>query len=455
LAPGWWSFSVTERAGDALDDWADWTLRQLGLPAYPVDRPVQPGELEVLRAEAEAVRDRLLAWAARVSRAVLQRVDGPALEPALRFAPGDRGFVHAALLRDPSGRLRQMVDVCPALLTLASAAPLPEAALDEVASGGRLDMVVDRLAGRVFAESSDASEAAAGAVAPAASARRLAWRAMVRRAPASLASEDLLMAALAPGAVASDIPRTPPHGRVPAGSPSSPGGDAGRWFAGMAAWRQVAVAALRDAGSSASRAPRTPEAFPPRLVQLGLFMSRRMVELHAAASEDQPLDELLRGLLHRCTQGGLPVPSRRRSVAAALRDVAAWHDALAAQRIQHERSREITVGPLITDRYGLRVEPIRTVGELLDEGRELHHCIGSFVPQGLAGTMCFYRAWFGGERLSVGLARHRDGWVLSQYGSVRNGPVSKEASRALAAWSLLVHYGDQPDCLAELDMDPA
>lgn len=91
----------------------------------------------------------------------------------------------------------------------------------------------------------------------------------------------------------------------------------------------------------------------------------------------------------------------------------------------------IARGPTI-DEPG--VAPIRTVGELRDEGREMSHCVGdsSFIHDALRGTACFYRI-DQPIRATLSLRRHNGlgKWRPSQLSGPANARIDKTSRQAI------------------------
>ena len=80
------------------------------------------------------------------------------------------------------------------------------------------------------------------------------------------------------------------------------------------------------------------------------------------------------------------------------------------------------------------IEHISKIGDLLDEGVEMKHCVGGYVDQVMGGDVFIYRV-HAPERATMEVRRLPDGkFRIEQVKLYRNGNISKETWDALNAW---------------------
>lgn len=97
-----------------------------------------------------------------------------------------------------------------------------------------------------------------------------------------------------------------------------------------------------------------------------------------------------------------------------------------------------------------QVRPLTRGRELLDEGQRLRHCVGGYIPRCLRGEYRVFTvedAESGAPRVTIGLLRGNDGWLLDQVRGKRNRePDDEMKSLAREVW--------QRYCRAEQDAQP-
>jgi hypothetical protein len=83
----------------------------------------------------------------------------------------------------------------------------------------------------------------------------------------------------------------------------------------------------------------------------------------------------------------------------------------------------------------LEVRPLLTVRDIIDEGREMHHCVASQLGPILAGRAFIYSLRHGRERITVELRGARTGMLLlSQASGIANRTPSRAACIAMGEW---------------------
>lgn len=92
------------------------------------------------------------------------------------------------------------------------------------------------------------------------------------------------------------------------------------------------------------------------------------------------------------------------------------------------------------------IQPLRTGRDVLDESRDMRHCVATYLPMLKEGKLFIYRV-LQPERATLEI--HHDGvaWRMGQLAGVANAPVSIHTRILVRAW--LTHY--QSDCR----LDPA
>lgn len=79
------------------------------------------------------------------------------------------------------------------------------------------------------------------------------------------------------------------------------------------------------------------------------------------------------------------------------------------------------------------IVPLVSAVEILAEGREMHHCVASYVRPVAAGRVYVYRV-LAPERATLCLRSDRDGWELEQIKGPANAPVEHETVLQVHAW---------------------
>jgi hypothetical protein len=74
------------------------------------------------------------------------------------------------------------------------------------------------------------------------------------------------------------------------------------------------------------------------------------------------------------------------------------------------------------------------VGDLIAEGREMRHCVASYVGAVLSGAVAIYSAMVDGERLTVELRARGGEWRIGQVAGATNRPPTAAEMLALRRW---------------------
>lgn len=316
--------------------------------------------------------------------------DPDARSAALRVPADARFFTYAGLVADRTGRVRQMIDVCSNLLTLAAVGARSRTGESEVIQGicdGRplpeLIAIALPPAVRWYTERQTPAPLSTDA------------GALTRWAPAS-SIEDLLGLLHAPGVDVHDIPRCERERAM--------------WRCTVERWTRL-WRQLEDRGLAE---------------RLGGFVSRHGCALDGEIVVDELLDWV--------TRARPVVPCRRSSPRNVRRAIDAWHERLALT-IEHDPSTPLATGPLPRHEVArIEATPIATVGELVAEGIAMHHCVASLVEHALEGSLFLYRATIGEARVTIAVGGARGRWYLQEASGFENRPLEADERAVVERW---------------------
>jgi hypothetical protein len=319
--------------------------------------------------------------------------DPRARSQALRLSPEVRFFAYAASLTDQTGRVGQAIEVCPGLITYAAGCdrngPRLWELLTGIALGRKLTALIelgltlepDRcLAHLVDARSRSAAQ-------------------LVRRAP-PIHVEELFIVLRAPGVDINDAPRS--------------NASVGEWFEVIAAWG-------RESWRIKDRA---------KANRLGGFFSKHALALQEHDAPRLVVEEVMDWLEHA---GGI-VPSRSSSPRNVRRTVEEWHATLHLE-IEHDPATSLAKGPTVVQVFlGIQLHPIETVGELVQEGLEMRHCVGGFADAAIAGTLYFFRGTVGPARITVAVVGSAGHWWLREAAGFANRRLDESEREIVNRW---------------------
>ncbi len=384
---------------------AEWALRQLCPDAWYGGAVGASGLIKRLESIADVA----------AARAV-QACEPSHRDMALRFAPRTRFFVYRLLVADNTGRVAQLVESVPGLITALSqlytvGAPLEEMRLvqDVVNGRRRRDIVNDavRRWWRMFGDPSAERSRAAPI-------QRGLWL----RASAGIPASMLTMTP-PPGIALTDVP--PDHAQ-------------------QRSWWAIVSALTND-----RRAQGLPVAARGRLAG---FLSAHAAELHRIAGEHHLDDVGLVGeVMDYVMQNRARPPCRRSCPRRVLDDVRAWHErAWLYAGIGPHADIPLPPGPCVQDVVrGLRVEALGTSADLAREGQAMRNCVASQVHDALRDGMFFYHGRFEEERLTIAIQQAGGTWVLSEVASFANRPPSVAADAAVRRWITKLNTGLDPE----------
>jgi hypothetical protein len=93
------------------------------------------------------------------------------------------------------------------------------------------------------------------------------------------------------------------------------------------------------------------------------------------------------------------------------------------------------------------IQLLRSSAEVRAEGREMHHCVASYIPELLAGEPIVISRVLYPERATARLAKIKDEWCLVELRGNRNAPVRPETWRFVQEW--LRDSAPVPTCLPD------
>ena len=374
-----------------------------------------------------------------LAREAFRRTDPTARQLACAYGPELRFHIYQLIVADPTGRVGQMVAVCPGLLGLISGLQGSGAAENEAARHLLAGIAEGRRLPRLL------EAAARASLAPAAltiwthgdGARRLAW-ARPSEFEAAVSARQRLTARASPLVDISGLFAAPPLAFALEDIPRDPVGNA-RWYslmryAGLVLF-SVSNLALREPLSSfvsanalliASRARRRGIAadglidvdapgvvwFLQRLVRYAGATGRKPSRATNALKYFEACDAWARQRGEDSAAGRLGRLLRRISL-LDLGKVTSVHALTPGASLEGVQRVRLPNGPLEdVTRPGLVLAQLRSPEALASEGWTMGHCVGSWVPKALSGEVAVYAGEVGGQRLTVALQRTRRGTVM-------------------------------------------
>lgn len=311
----------------------------------------------------------LRAACANLTTAAAERADAEALSHVLKLPRAARVFVYAALLEDANGRIAQMLELCPALLSMAAMLNWADL-VRRIRGGQRLRDLATTAVGSLGMQHRHAV-------------------ALLRAAPARLDVSTLLEAARVAQADINDLPCSALRHE---------------WFTALATWRIRS----RDLDDSTCE-------------RMGAFVSRHAAELarhHGCAST--AINEIVDWM--RATHAA--PPTRSSSVPRLLREVDAWHEQLwGGSAHLPDGSTVFPSAPVpVRTTHEVFLERIVTAGELYEEARSMRHCASSMAPLAARGHVAFFKGTCAGQRITV-CVRRGYSWSLVEAAGFANAEV--------------------------------
>jgi len=384
------TWSVTQADAEPLEELTWWTMSELW-----GSEPIEKDASALLLGMEEPARERAWRQIHDVRRLIAERarqdIDPRAVSLVERMDNRAAYWAYAALLDDTTGRIAQMIRICPNVFTLVAASSQTASqeltrVVRAVCDGAKLPEIVQQ-----------ALAIGLGAYRPQGCARMLNRHAnaLVRGLP-PLALDDLLLVLHAPGADINDL-----HAAGECGA---------TWARFIAAWSRRARS-LYDV---------------PRTLRLGGFLSRHAVVLcEQFHSPDEILDWLAR------TRA--PVPGRSTPPTHVLDQVNAWHHGL--WDLEFLDDTPLKPGPTTTKVIaGIEPEQLLTVGALVAEGARMHHCVASLAAEAVGGESFIYRADVLGASITIDLRRCGDGWRVHEAAGFENRRPTLDEMCLIDSW---------------------
>lgn len=132
----------------------------------------------------------------------------------------------------------------------------------------------------------------------------------------------------------------------------------------------------------------------------------------------------------------------------SVRELQRVHDEL-AERLNRSANEEVAsmVIPPPPVPGTDEIMPLASAAEILAEGREMHHCVASYIRPVAAGQVYVYRV-LAPERATLSLRSGRDGWQLEQIKGLANAPVEHETVLQVRGWLESMRQAmSRPSCI--------
>lgn len=346
---------------------------------------------DVRRVSLRALATALLAAA----RHLRQLADPDALEASRIFSSDGavRWFVYETLANDETGRTRQLIDVCPGVVIAAGAlcdsgcsrlARVAGQLLEDIRRGRRLGRLLDRAAEGLqqLAETPARWRGYPRAV----SLKAPAGSPPPRRPRCRVETLRQLIRRAGPGVSYRALNVPWPAGVVPADVPSDPQDNA-RWYALFGSKLFAHAAARLDS---------------EQVCSLAGFLSKSW---RVFAPVERRLDAAVGDLCHLVDYLAVSGrrPGRRSDPDKLRRECQRWTMELSRRRASElDPQTRIAFDELPEWEHGrFRIAPIRTVGQLIDEGQRMQHCVAAWAREATERQCRFFRAEIEADSLTV------------------------------------------------------
>lgn len=419
--------------------------------------PVEPGRRDVFAylgvTAEEVLRERGLDWDERepilhalsihlrvAACEAAARCNPAARHAALRFLPHLRFSLYARLVADRTGRLLQLCRSCPGAVILALAfaerhSSAGERLFDDAIAGRKLDDLLDAALEAWAREAPLPGDALWRRVLDATPSERrallLRQRLLVRRASALVPTTLVWL--------------PPPLDFAPEDVPTG-AREVARWFRILKGTRFTLI----DDPQGRRRA-------------LARYAAANAPAFWALRSGSFGPSRVLADLASYVEATGRPLP-RKLQVATLLEACASWRFERGLRKprpgdmpLPHRPEEAL-------DSAGMVIRPIRTVEELVHEGRAMRHCAGTLAHLALEGHTRFFAARLGSLRVTIQLVLSSDGalGLGDVRGRLNTVPTLAELA-PLSAWCEAIgarfgeaapeqavprlHDYEEPDCL--------
>jgi hypothetical protein len=111
-----------------------------------------------------------------------------------------------------------------------------------------------------------------------------------------------------------------------------------------------------------------------------------------------------------------------------------WHENL-YRDVRHDPETPLAKGPAATrEIVGIHVAAIETVGQLVAEGNEMHHCVAAFADVAVSGDVFFYGGTLCGARVTISIAGANGHWWLREASSHANERLAADHIAVIHRW---------------------
>jgi hypothetical protein len=128
-------------------------------------------------------------------------------------------------------------------------------------------------------------------------------------------------------------------------------------------------------------------------------------------------------------------PSRKTSPAALIAESEVWHARQDCIVIRHGLETPLPSAPFVPwTTKNMCVRALATVGELIEEGQQMHHCVAAHVEDVLAGQAFVYSLNVEGQRLTAELREANGGWIVFDLRRRANDPPTPRERELVDHW---------------------
>jgi hypothetical protein len=445
---------ITWTDGDPFTEARHWIYRALTpLRRRTLRRTTNPTLSKTMTEARARIHD-----AACAAVAVL---DGGARKVVMRYPNHVRAWLYQQLASDTSGRLAQVAQACPGVLTFAYAlrafgrrtgcVRAASRLLRGIIDGRPLNILLDEALGTWAANAGKRVE------------RRCTpdgylhnWQCLDEcqgnERESLLRAQRLLIRRAGAGVPSLTLWLPPPAAFAPEDIPDQKIANA-RWFRVMKCLRPIL--AIRN------------DVRPGDGYNLCMFVSRHALQIHKS-KELGRIDYGRTSVILDYARANNHWPKRSTSATPYLAAAETWHQHFKEIRRMAELATE--TGETLVDPEGNllpfpeppcpgwrsgedMIIPLRTAEKVLAEGNQMHNCVASLVGDALAGRAFLYHGEVGGKPLTIQVAREGDGYrLVAAAGSANAAPMAAHWRRMRA---FLAHLRLEGGCGCEAATAPA
>lgn len=336
-------------------------------------------------------------------------LDKARLAVARAFHPRRVFQVYSLLEQDDLGRFAQLIHACPGAFLFGLTLCQHPSKSHRVAGQSFLGDVEK---GRPLAEALNAALSATRSDSPMGGPERAALRSVIRRAPASLSPDVDLSSSLPPAFVIDDVPEEE---------------------VAKVTWYTLVFG--RDQSATG---PRSAEA-----TAFSAFIARNAVRLAERVAPGRA-KEAVSWLWQYATLCRVRI-TRSSSLNRVVLECRAWMTRLEHAGMLPPLTHALFLAnvddasplPQLCKAWkagGAIVEPITTLGALMQEAEEMDNCLGTLAPLATAGQAFFFSAWVGDGRLAVQISIAGGKRSVAEVAARSNHPPTSDQLRGLVPW---------------------